>query len=181
MQKNSKKASILIWAIFLSLIISLSFLSISTKITKNLKENSKNNINIIEQNKIENILKNSDLNIENVWNKSIHIENKNLKKSLKKSEEYEISFNTNSIININLTSSWVIYYELNWTKTGSWVLTWTLNNYETWSWILKLINFSWYISFELVSDNKFEIPEKKYKIIEHIWSKNIIKTRGIIK
>jgi len=65
-QKNSKKASILIWAIFLSLIISLSFLSISTKITKNLKENSKNNINIIEQNKIENILKNSDLNIENV-------------------------------------------------------------------------------------------------------------------
>lgn len=52
MQKINKKASILIWAIFLSLIISLSFLSISTKITKNLKENSTNNKEIIGQNQI---------------------------------------------------------------------------------------------------------------------------------
>jgi len=105
-QKISKKASILIWAIFLSLIISLSFLSISTKITKNLKENSQNNISIIEQNNFEKILKTSNLDTEIIWNKTIYIENRSLKKSLKKSEEYEIKFRKDSTININLTSSW---------------------------------------------------------------------------
>jgi hypothetical protein len=138
-------------------------------------------MNIIEQNKIKKILKISDSDTEIIWNKTIYIENRSLKKSLKKSEEYEISFDTNSIININLTSSWVIYYKLDWTKTNSWILTWTINDYETWRWVLKLVNYSGYISFELSSNNKFEIPEKKYKIIESIWSKNIIKTKGIIK
>jgi hypothetical protein len=47
MQKNPRKASILIWAIFLSLIISVSFIEISTKINKNLK-NNKNIINNIQ-------------------------------------------------------------------------------------------------------------------------------------
>jgi hypothetical protein len=138
-------------------------------------------MNIIEQNKIEKILKTSNLDTETVWNKFIYIENRSLKKSLKKSEEYEISFNTNSIININLTSSWIIYYKLDWTESSSWILTWSLNNYDTWVWTLTLTNYSGYVNFELSSNNKFEIPEKKYKIIEHIWNKNIIKTRGIIK
>ncbi len=37
MQKTNQKASILIWAIFLSVVISISFLGISTKIHKNIK------------------------------------------------------------------------------------------------------------------------------------------------
>ena len=42
MQKSSLKWSILIWSVFLSLIISISFVSISTKINKNIKNNSIN-------------------------------------------------------------------------------------------------------------------------------------------
>jgi hypothetical protein len=54
MQKTSKKASILIWATFLSLIITVTFVSISTSINKNLKNNS----SLTEQFKNENEIKN---------------------------------------------------------------------------------------------------------------------------
>jgi len=40
MQKIQKKAYILLWSIFLSLTISIAFISISTQINKNLKENN---------------------------------------------------------------------------------------------------------------------------------------------
>ncbi|MDP2396646.1 MAG: hypothetical protein Q8S84_04375 [bacterium] len=64
MQKNSTKASILIWAIFISLIISVSFIQISTKINKNLKNNEKiinslNSYNEIDNNINEAIINNS--------------------------------------------------------------------------------------------------------------------------
>ena len=176
MQKINKKASILIWSIFLSLIISISFLSISTKITKDLKNNDLNNKNILELSKIQNILKTSENDIEEVWNNIIYIENKTLKKSLKKDEIYTILFPTESNITLSLTSSWVIFYEYSW---NSWILrnndptlTETIDSNDS----LKLINYSWYVSFELNSDNKFDILEKKYKIIEKIWNKEIIKS-----
>jgi hypothetical protein len=63
-QKNNEKASILIWSIFLSLIISISFLSISTKITKNLKNNSKLDSDLEKQNKINNLIKSSENDTE---------------------------------------------------------------------------------------------------------------------
>jgi hypothetical protein len=56
MQKTNKKASILIWAIFLSLIISVTFISISTKINKNLKNNSEIINNIKINNEVINII-----------------------------------------------------------------------------------------------------------------------------
>ncbi len=184
MQKISKKASILIWAIFLSLIISISFLSISTKITKNLKNNSSNDTNILNQNEINNILKTSENNIEKRWNTTIYIENKLIEKSLKNNQKYIINFPTDSKIDLNLTSSWVIFYNFISTISSSWILNNNnskLENYDTWIWILELTNLSWYVSFKLTSDNKFEISEKRYKIVENIWNKNIVKSVGIIK
>jgi len=65
-QKINSKASILIWAIFLSLIVSVSFISISTKITKNLKNSFNINSNLEKQNKINNILKKSENNTETI-------------------------------------------------------------------------------------------------------------------
>ena len=186
MQKINKKASILIWAIFLSLIISISFLSVSTKITKNLKNNNLNNTNILEESKLQNILKTSEIDIEDntteeIWNNTIYIENKSLKKSLKKDEIYTIHFPTESNITLNLISSWVIFYEYN---SNIWILkndisslSININENED----LILTNYSWYISFELISDNKFDIPEKKYKIVEKIWNKEVIKSIWIIK
>ena len=181
MQKIGKKGSVLIWAIFLSLVISISFISISTKITKNLKNSSINNKAIEENIKINEILKTSEKNVENIWNKTIFISNKKLDKSLKNNERFVIDFEINSIINLDLITSSLISYELIWTKTDSWILTWSLNNYETGIWKLELINHSWYTKFTLLSDNKFEIWEKNYKIIENIWSKKIIRNRWVLK
>jgi len=181
-QKINKNASILIWAIFLSLIISISFLSISTKITKNLKTNNSLNREISEQNDINNILKTSENDIEQIWNYKIYIENKNLKKSLKKDEIYEITFPEQSNITLNITNSWILLYNTWWTNT--WILYNNLLNLNstinTWE-ILKLINLSWITSFELISNNKFDIPEKNYKIVEIIWNKQIIKSNWILK
>ncbi len=181
MQKIGKKASILIWAIFLSLIISISFLSITTKITKKLKNINKNIDNI----ELEQVIKNSFIkgenNIKNIWNKTIIIENKSLEKSLKSKEIYELDFSQNSIIDLEMINNSIIHYELKWTKNDAGIISWSLDSYETEEWKLILTNYSWYAKFRLACDNKLENKEKKYKIIENIWDKKIIKTRWIIK
>ncbi|MDR0772159.1 MAG: hypothetical protein LBF15_03875 [Candidatus Peribacteria bacterium] len=51
MQKTNKNASILIWAMFLSMIILVAFVSINNQILRNLNENS-----MITNNKDENII-----------------------------------------------------------------------------------------------------------------------------
>jgi|GEM_PF-3200091 hypothetical protein len=57
MQKFNKKASILIYAIFLSLIISIMFIAISNKINLNLKQNKNISQNFDINDKIENSIK----------------------------------------------------------------------------------------------------------------------------
>jgi hypothetical protein len=52
MKKYSKKASILLWAVMLSLIIAITFIAISTKINKNIKLSGEINKFINEKNKI---------------------------------------------------------------------------------------------------------------------------------
>jgi len=54
MQKTNIKASILIWATFLSLIITVTFVSISTNINKNLK----NNLSLTDKFKLEDQINN---------------------------------------------------------------------------------------------------------------------------
>jgi hypothetical protein len=104
-QKITKKASILIWAIFLSLIISVSFLSISTKITENLRNNSSNNKYINDKNEVEDKLKSTTKDSESILNKTIFVENKRFKKSLNKNGVYIIRFPKSSVVDIALTSS----------------------------------------------------------------------------
>jgi predicted PurR-regulated permease PerM len=65
-QKKDRKASILIWSIFLSLIISISFLSISTQITKNLKNANNLKNNLETENNINNLLKNTNNDTEEI-------------------------------------------------------------------------------------------------------------------
>ena len=135
---------------------------------------------------MQNILKTSENDIEDntteeILNNTIYIENTTLKKSLNINEIYTIDFSTDSVIELNLTSSWVLYYEYN---LGSWILknnSTSLNTTINAGNNLKLTNYSWYISFELSSDNKFDIDEKKYKIIETIWNKEVVKSMWIIK
>ena len=182
MQKNNKKASILIWAIFISLIISVSFLNISTKITKNLKNSSNLNLDLEKENKIQNLLYSSNNDSKILENTEIQIENKTLKYSLKKWEVYKIQFPKTTQINLQLTNSWIIEY--NTWATNSWILyssnsilSANINANND----LVLKNLAWYSTFKLTSDNKFEFSDKKYKIIETIWNKKIIKSSWILK
>ena len=179
MQKTERKASILIWSIFLSLIISISFLSISTKITSVIKKNISYKDFLEESFLIKEKIIKSELDEEIISNKTIGIENKIIKKSLKSQEIYEIEFQKDSNINLEIINSWIMFY-----YTGSndkHLLTWSIEDIAINSWEkLKLQNLSWYTKFILESDNKFDIDWKRYKITEDIWNKKIIKTRGLV-
>lgn len=179
MKNNNKKASILLWAMILSIIISITFISISTKINQNIKLNE-NFKNFNEQENKINILKNT---LTNSWiskNKIIIFENSNKKIIwLKKWEKKELLFEWDSNFNINI---WIINwwalkfnYENNWTITSSWIInltktfTWILdNNNNTWS--LQFENLWWSTKFIIESENSYNITNKKYKIIQKVWN-----------
>jgi len=156
MQKTETKASILIWSIFLSLILIMTFVSISTKINKNLKNNSQ----IIQ-------------NIKNwatpVWDLL------NYTWSLYKWETEEIKIEGDPIT-INILHGWPILYKNN-TATGI-INTTTTMTPTTGSIFLK--NLWWYTKYTINSNNF--IPQyNSYKITQKIWNKTIERTSGEIK
>jgi hypothetical protein len=179
MQKNNKKASILLWAIMLSLIVAITFISISSKINKNIKlnwnikkfneERKKINFSILNKN-------NQKIN----FNKTIIFEDKNEKFfSLKKYEEKQITFSWSSDFNIDISiiNWWPINYKyiFDWNITSSWIIVSTNkitgkldNSSNNWKLILK--NLWWYVKIFLQSENEFEEIWKKYKIITKVWN-----------
>lgn len=186
MQKIGKKASILIWSIFLSLIMSITFISISSQISKNLKNNNslnkkidiKNNINnaiieAIETNNFENkevsnneILVFEKSNFLNVW--------------LKINEEIRLRFtkNTNMTIVVN---SWSPVSYINTSDSNiNWISS-SLTTFSTWVWDIIIKNLWPYSNINIFSEDNFEKEYKKYKIIQKIWNKNIIKQSSLIK
>jgi hypothetical protein len=186
MQKKTIKASILIWSIFLSLIISITFISISTKINKNIKNNHdlKNQINT--WNEIKNLLKSGSIS----WNhtnqtleswEEIRFESITpLKSHLKKDQTTYIQFSELSNITINLWYSWAIFYNTIGTLSSSWVIdnTQSINNF---SWTLELTNLWWYIDFEVSANTDFLPEYSRYKIIRKIGNKEVIKQQWEIK
>lgn len=181
MQKSKTNASILIWTIFISLVISITFISISTKINKNLRDNQDINNNISENNEIQDYLKSEtssktfeDKKFDNYF---IDFEQNNYYEIwLKKDEEITLFFLENSNIDIQTTST--IEYTNNW-------LSWVISNTKNWISIiagdLKIKNLSWYTYFQIKSDKDFETLEKKYNIYKIIWNKIVLKESGIIK
>ncbi|MDQ7009495.1 MAG: hypothetical protein Q9M94_04365 [Candidatus Gracilibacteria bacterium] len=177
MKNNTKKASILLWAVMLSLIISITFIAISAKINKNIKLSGEINTFIEEKNNI-------NLSIEDGVNKNIS-ENKalifdNNKKqvfSLKKQEKINLSFSGdenfsiiigiikgseikfNYLNNNILTNSGIIKYS----KTFTGELDSTNNTGS-----LVIENLGGYSSFLIKSENSFETSQKNYKIVTKI-------------
>ncbi len=171
----------------LSLIVTISFISISTKINKSIKsswrfyeENSQNN-NLRSTIFYENSTQISD-------KKVIVFEDSNTRIiSLKHWEKRALSFSGIENFNIDLWIIewwWILYkYSNTWTNTYSgvldyshsfsWTLSWTSN---TGSLILE--NIGWYSEILIKSENSFVTPEKRYKIIQTIWNNNFIKSRG---
>lgn len=185
MQKNSNKASILIWAIFLSLIISVSFIQISTKINKNLQNNEKSINNLGIQNEINNKLNNAKV--------SNNYESQYLKNGEKLIFDYtnDITFslweksiniskiNTGSIVRINILEWWPVKYENN---TYSWIIN-SAKNISVSEWSLVIENLGGYTKINLQSNTtKNNLLEyMNYKIIRKIWNKEIIQTKWKIK
>ncbi len=180
MQKIAKDASILIWSIFLSLIMSVSFISVSTTITKNLKENEQIKKNVKISTQKENIL-NTAINTKIFENKElsstqslIFEENNNVEVWLKQWEEYLIETNKNQNFTIQILDWSSIEYE----NLSNNSIKWLINNVATFdSWIgkIKLKNLWWYARIKISSEWKFLTEYKNYKIIELIWNRKIVK------
>ena len=101
MQKFNKKASILIYAIFLSLIISIMFIAISNKINLNLKQNKNISQNFDINDKIENSIKKIEkdlqelVKIPKIWEKEIKKILENIEKNSQISEKINIEIKKN--------------------------------------------------------------------------------------
>ena len=186
MQKKTKNASILIWSIFLSVIVSISFISISSKISKNLQKNNAYVDNVTNET-LKNKIINNDFEsivLEN-WDKLIFESDKYIKKSLKESQTYNIIFEQATNIDLYVLNWWPLSYKY-FDSDNNLSLTWIVKNYKninlnstTWSLILN--NLWWITDFYMSWSQDFVAQEKKYMIINKIWNKEFIKTSWEIK
>lgn len=187
MQKSNIKASILIWSIFLSLIITVTFVWISTSVNKNIKNNSSLVNQFKTQNQIKNIInswsidwnyKNSYLNN---WEKIIFERtNKNIV-TLKKWETHTWKIKkNNSNINIKILEGWPVSYSNN-------TLSWVVKDIKTFWWNtigdFYIKNLWWYTKFIISSDttDNYLSQYRKYTVYQQIWNKEVIKTSWTIK
>ncbi len=189
MQNLDKKASILIWAVMLSLIIAISFISISAKINKSIKLSGRISEFNSQNTKLNSALyKNTNTQLSK--NKVIIFES-SLQKviTLKKADETTLTFSWPWNFNVDLAvvdwTGWAISYSyiFNSITTHSWVLnyshsfSWQLDSTNnTGSLILK--NLWWYSQVFIKSENEFESTQKKYKIVQTIGNNNFTQTRG---
>lgn len=182
MQKTNIKASILIWSTFLSLIITVTFISISTQINKNLKNNSDLTNELKINNQINNIINSWSLDwnfitqtLEN-WEKVIFNTN-NIITSLKKSEEITVKIIKDNKLTIKILKWWPI------------IASWSLIKIEqadisVQNWDNFIINnLWWYSQIEIISDteNSFLLKNTYYEIKKQIWNKEVIKSKWLIK
>lgn len=186
MQKIGKKASILIWSIFLSLIMSITFISISSQINKNLKNNNSLNKKIDIKNNINNALveaiETNNFESKEISNNEILIFEKSnfLNIWLKINEEIRLRFanNTNMTIVVN---SWSPVSFLNVSDTNINWFSSSSTTFSTWVWDIIIKNLWPYSNINIFSEDNFEKEYKKYKVIQKIWNKNIIKQSSLIK
>lgn len=186
MQKTSKKASILIWATFLSLIITVTFVSISTSINKNLKNNSSLTEQFKNENEIKNLLNSwsIDLNYDNLylenWDKIVFERTNKIIISLKKWETHTWKININSNITIDIKEWWPVIYKSNSENgiiTDKETFWWNINEY------FYIENLWWYSKIVISSDTTWNYLSKyiNYDIYKKIWNKEVIKTSWKIK
>ncbi len=168
MQKTNTNASILIWSIFLSLIISIGFISISTKIHKSVQEN----INF--QDTIKNNLSWSSSYL--LENETIILENQNISTlSLKKNQNTTVWFSWSSqeFINIDILNGGpveMIYENTSKIITGSYAFSWNVSNIE-----IDINNLSGYTLLNISSNAEILKNNPKSITWKEIWNKKIIK------
>lgn len=168
MQKTNTNASILIWSIFLSLIISIGFISISTKIHKSVQ----GNINF--QDTIKNNLSWSSSYL--LENETIILENKNLSTlSLKKNQNTTVWFSWSSqeFINIDILNGGpveMIYNNTSQIISENYSFSWNVSNIE-----IDINNLSGYTLLNISSNAEILKNNPKSITWKEIWNKKIIK------
>ncbi len=195
MQKLEKQWSILLWSMFLSIIVALSFITLSTKIHKNIKLWGESLIELSQKEKIQEafeLWKNSI-----IWENTVIIfeDNKEIILWMKQWDTHILTFTWTTDFDVEL---WVINWwavEYNYEKwadmntlisTSSWVINYSKSFSGELSWAypvsrLELINHWWHSQLFVKSALNFETPEKNYKIITTIWNHSLIQSQGIIK
>jgi hypothetical protein len=192
MQKTGQNASILIWAIFLSLIISLWFISISTQINKTIKNNIALQDNISLSTEQYSLLqsKNSDSQYISNWNYLKFEDTKTYLWSLKSDEIKLFSFSGTvlNFIDIQVLQWGPIKFKHDiWSTFNTGGLIQNQNIFSGWlsssdkNSTLEIENLWWYTLFQIKSDLNFEKPEQKYQIWKKIWNKNVLIQSSEIK
>jgi len=180
MQKLERNASILLWSIFLSLTIWIAFISISSQISKNLKENIwlKDKINIIslkEKKLNEAIETNNFNNIELSDTELIIFEKNNYYNIwLKENEEIRIKLSSSNNMTIKLNTWSPVSYLNSSNPSINWIVT-SNSTFSSWNNEIVIKNLWWYSNIDIMSEVNFETENKRYKIIEKIGNKVITK------
>lgn len=195
MQINNKvNAYILIWAMFLSIIILVSFISISWKINKII-----NNYNTEEKsNNLNEILKSKEFSNTQIWvdEEIVFEDSKIYKKSLEQNQNTEVRIKSTSNVafNLKINKWWPIFYSLllfswstsSWSITSSWIVdsnlafSWSFSSNSD-NWIIYIKNLGWYSNFELSSSGKLIKEFENYRIIKKIWNKSVVKKEWSVK
>ena len=183
MQKTNKNASILIWTIFLSIVVSMAFLWISTKIHQNIKNSGEFIQQIENQVHIDTYIKEISISWnrdnKNFWdNITLEFENSDtVYRSFKTGEFLEFRFFQTGSTNtqIEVISGWPIYLSggtFNWILSGSGIISFDVisPNYKS----IQMKNL-WANTNIKLESNKIILPaESKYNIFRKIWNlKNI--------
>ncbi len=201
MQKKPLSGSILIWSIFLSMFLALAFLTVSTRLHATLKNNAQLQENIHTKNEIADILKKWEFQSKILPNNTQIIFEKNnqyisvLAEHKKETIRFFWTWATTAQLKILQWSPLQYklysfpssdYNDSNRLLLGKWNLTYAANiNIPLTSsqkFIeLEILNLWWYSKFILTSPLDFTTQYKKYKIMQKIWNKKIIKSHGKIK
>ncbi len=193
MQKTNLRASILIWSIFLSLMVSLSFVIISAKVNQNIRLNNFMEEFLNKDDKLNDLVNSTlewDISDNETLTKIDNLYTINNKENLVLS----FSWKTDFTWSIKLKSWWPLYYEI---FSFSWASTNLTNDYSTW--ILSdstIKNFTWYLNtsydraeltlknlwwystfvFESSLETMWTWTSKKFTITRNIWWMDIEKT-----
>lgn len=184
MQKLNKKASILLWSIFLSMTIIIAFTSINFQLKQSLSENSSLMTKIEENNnkflRIHNAIKSnnfSDIELNKI-DKLIFEWDNIINQALKKNEKLELKIaydkeqsDKTSNLTIKINNWWPILYK-NTKIEGIITKELTFNTKEE---QISIENLWWYSDITITSEKKFENKIKKYKIVSNYWTRVSLK------
>lgn len=164
-----KKASILIWSIFLLLFLSTSFIYISTKIGKSMTNSEE--LFATWSSKYDFINWNNSIESEISWAEKYQYFNNSIYTWVLRNAESKTFTWIYQTINLNILPlwwTWSIYFSWN---SQTWITnTWFSLNYTN-TWNLTITNTWWFTNYTI------NLANTSYEIYTEIWGKKFIKEK----